>query len=123
MKKNKILLIEDEPDQIEMIKMRLEANGFVVIFAQDGSDGLKKAAEEKPDLIILDIIMPYMDGFQVCKALQQEESTKSIPILILTASGRKDVEDKCIDCGARCVLKKPYDSKELIFKINSLIGQ
>lgn len=121
MGKNKILLIEDEPDQIEMIRMRLEANGFSVISAQDGAQGLRKASEEKPDLIILDVVMPHMDGFQVCNSLQQGEATKSIPILILTASGRKDVEDKCLDCGAKCVLKKPYDSKELMSKINSLL--
>ncbi|MDD5432513.1 MAG: response regulator [Candidatus Omnitrophica bacterium] len=117
----KILLIEDEMDQITMVSVRLKANGFKVVFAMDGEEGLKKAAEEKPDLILLDLIIPKIDGFEVSKRLKSEDSTKNIPIIAITAAGIKDIEQKCRVAGMDDFIAKPYDSMELVSKIKSFL--
>jgi len=118
---NKILLVEDETDQIEVLKMRLESSGFEFIFSLDGAQGIKKALEEKPDLILLDVIMPNMDGFEVCKRLKADPQTKNIPIILLTAAGLKDIEDKAQACGADLAVRKPYESADLLAKIKALL--
>lgn len=119
--KKKILFIEDEPDQIMMISLRLKKNGFEVITSMDGEEGLKKAAAEKPDLILLDVIMPGMDGFEVARRLRKDPVTKHIPIISTTAAGIDDVERQCLEAGANDCVRKPYDSTDLLTKINRLI--
>lgn len=117
----KILLIEDEEDLITVIKMRLEAGGFNFVYALDGEEGLRKVHQEKPDLILLDLIMPKMDGFEVCRRLKADSETSGIPIIIITAIGDKNIEDKARSAGAECVITKPYESSELLARIKSLI--
>ena len=116
-KKKKILFIEDEPDQIMMISLRLEKSGYTVISSMDGEQGLKKAAAEQPDLILLDVIMPGMDGFEVTRRLRENPATKHIPIISTTAAGMDDVERQCIAAGADDCVRKPYDSADLLLKI------
>lgn len=118
-----ILFIEDEPDHIIMIGERLKADGFKFISAMDGEEGLKKAKKEKVDLILLDIVMPKIDGVEVCRQLKQDPGTSKIPVLILTASGVKDIEDKCLNAGADDFLRKPYEPAEFIGKIKALIKE
>jgi len=113
----KILFIEDEVDHIEMIKTRMEAYGYEFLSATDGEEGIKIACEKKPDLIILDIIMPKMDGYAVCYALKQSDETRSIPIIIFTASGAKKLEQKCIEMGANEIIHKPCDSAYLTERV------
>jgi two-component system cell cycle response regulator len=120
-KKKKILFIEDEPDQIAMVSLRLEKNGYIAIASMDGEKGLKKAAEEKPDLILLDIIMPGMDGFEVARRLRANPVTKHIPIITTTAAGMDDVEHQCRLAGADDCVRKPYDSLDLLTKIERLL--
>ena len=117
----KILFIEDEPDQIEVVRMRLETYGYDFISALDGQEGLKKAKEEKPDLILLDIVMPGMDGYQVCVYLKDDPQTKDIPVLMITAAGERGIEEKCRSCGADDVIAKPYESQVLVSKIKALL--
>lgn len=119
----KILLIEDELDQIELVKIRLETSGFEFISALDGQEGLKKAKEEKPDLILLDIIMPKMDGYQVCAYLKDDLQTKDIPVIMFSATSEKDIERKFRSCGADDLIAKPYESKEMIAKIKTLLKE
>lgn len=119
----KILFIEDEPDQIMMIKMRLEANNYEFVSAPDGEEGLKKAFEIKPDLVLLDLVMPKMDGYEVCRRLKKDPETSNIPILLITASGARDIEEKCIEAGANACIKKPCESKELLAKIKKLLNK
>lgn len=119
----KILFIEDELDQIMMVKMRLEASGYKVVSAADGDEGLKKVHRERPDLILLDIIMPKIDGYEVCKRLKQDPDTRNIPIIGITASGARGTEEKCRALGADDFIKKPFESADLITKIKALIGQ
>ena len=123
MSKKKILLIEDEPFQVMMIKFRLEANNFDFISAGDGEEGLKKAREEKPDLILLDLIMPIINGYEVCRRLKQGPE-KNIPIIILTASTASignELMEKCLTCGANDYIIKPFESADLVAKIKALL--
>ena len=119
--KKKILFIEDEPDQIMMISLRLKKNGFDLVFSLDGEEGLKKAVAEKPDLILLDILMPGIDGFEVCRRLRKNPATKHIPVIATTAVGVDDVEHHCRTAGANDCIRKPYDSVDLLAKIRSLL--
>ena len=119
--KKKILFIEDEADQIMMISLRLEKNGYEVISSVDGEEGLRKAVTEKPDLILVDVIMPGMDGFEVCRRLRKDPVTKNIPIISTTAAGMDDVEHQCLSAGADDCVRKPYDSKDLLMKVKRLL--
>jgi len=118
----RILFIEDEDDQVMLIQTRLEANGFDVSSAGDGEEGLKKVYEINPDLIILDLFIPKISGYEVCKQLKADPKTKHIPIIVLTASGERDLEERCRVVGADEMYRKPYDSKELVKRIEALTG-
>jgi len=113
----KILFVEDEVDHITMLKTRIEASGYQFSSATDGEAGLRIALEEKPDLILLDIVMPKMNGYEMCYALKNNDEMKNIPIIIVTASGAKDLEQKCIELGVEEIIHKPYDSSYLIERI------
>ena len=121
--KKTILLIEDEPDQIMMVALRLERHGYAVISAQSGVEGLEKARKLKPDLILLDIIMPGLDGFEVCRKLKTDPHTEKIPIIATTAAGMDDVEHKCLTAGADECARKPYDSTDLLSRITGLLAK
>lgn len=121
LKKKKILFIEDEPDQIMMVSLRLKKNGFSVSSAQDGLEGVEQAIKEKPDLILLDLIMPGMDGFEVCRKLRQHHATKRIPIIAATAAGADDLEHQCMTAGANECIRKPYEAMDLLAKIHKLL--
>ena len=121
MGKKKILVVDDEPDAVGLLSIRLKSNGYDVISALDGKSCLKKAVEEKPDLIILDILMPKINGFEVCKRLKERDETKDIPVIMLTA---KDSDtDKVIGrvIGANYYIAKPFDSEVLLVKIKELL--
>ena len=105
-----------------MVEMRLKANGFEVISAKDGEEGISKAHEEHPDLILLDIIIPKMDGYEVCKHLKADSDTKDIPVIIMTASGAKGLEDKCLGLGVNDIVRKPYNATDLFAKIKSILN-
>ncbi len=119
--RKKILFIEDEPDQVMVIRTRLEANGYEVITANDGLTGLQIAEDKTPDLILLDIVMPGMDGIEVCKRLKAGAKTKHIPIIAVTASGEKDLEERCIQAGCQNVVRKPYESQKLLENIKKCL--
>jgi len=87
--KKKILVVDDEPDMVEMLKLILESASYEVIAAYDGQEGVEKARAERPDAIILDLMMPRKDGFQACKELKGEPATAGIPVLVLTAISEK----------------------------------
>ena len=120
MSKKKILVIDDEPDLVKMVKMRLEANGYEVAVAFDGEEGLKVAQEEIPDLILLDITMPKKDGYTFLLELKENEATKSIPVIALTAKPKmKDIFEFE---GVKDYITKPCDSAQLLSKIEEIIG-
>lgn len=116
----RILYIEDEEEMIGMIRLRLEAAGYEFSFAVDGEEGLKKVYEVKPDLVLLDILLPKINGLIVCRKIKDDPAIKGIPVVILSASSGKDMEAKCAAAGADGVIIKPFDSRELLDKIKSL---
>jgi DNA-binding response OmpR family regulator len=123
MPKDKILIIEDEPDQILMMKTRLVANNYEVFEALDGETGLEKARQVKPDLIILDLILPKIDGNEVCRRLKQDAIMKKIPVIVITAYGLSNLKEKCFAQGADDCMRKPYISGELLNKIKTNLAR
>ncbi len=118
----KILVVDDERDLVETITFRLEAAGYEVSSAFDGQEGLEKAREIKPDLILLDVMMPKMDGYQVCRMLKFDDDYKNIPIIMLTARGQEQDKKTGGDVGADDYITKPFDSKDLLARIQKMLG-
>ena len=114
----KILVIDDETDFVEMLKMRLEATGYEVFTASDGRDGLRKASEVMPDLILLDIMMPGMDGGDVAQKLRERPATSGIPVVFLTAAISEQEAD-ARGGGGEVFIAKTADSQELIRRIEA----
>lgn len=112
--KKKILIIDDEPDFSEMIQMRLEANGYEIITAYNGDDGIKRARDEKPNLILLDVMMPGKDGFATLKELRRIPETHDINVVMLTAKGETKSIMSAQDIGASDYLIKPCESADLL---------
>lgn len=114
----KILIIEDDKFLGELISKKLKEEGFETIIALDGQEGLIKTEEDKPDLIVLDLLLPGMDGFEVMKRLKQKESTKKIPILILSNLGEREEVEKGLKMGAvDYLIKAHFTPTEIIAKI------
>ena len=119
----KILVVDDEPEIVSMIEMRLEASGYEVISANDGQEGLDKAKKESPDLIILDVMMPKMDGFKVCGLLKADTRYKNIPILMFTARAQDSDRKTSQDVGADGYINKPLNPEELMNNVKKLLGE
>jgi DNA-binding response OmpR family regulator len=119
--KKKVLIVDDERDIVKAVMIRLQANGYDVVTAFDGAQGVFMAHKEKPDLIILDIRMPAGDGFSVADRLKRSMNTFSIPIIFLTGSPEKNSEERAMELGARFYIKKPYDSEELLDAVKRAI--
>jgi len=118
---NKVLVVDDEPKIVELLKSRLEDNGYNVATAFDGQEALDRIYQEIPDLIIMDIILPKIDGYGVCKALRADDRYKQIPVIMLT--GRCQAQDikTGMDLGAVCYMQKPFKADMLLALIPGLI--
>lgn len=117
----RILVIDDRPDNVYYIQSRLMLENFNVITAFSGPEGIEKARSQKPDLILLDVMMPVMDGYEVCKILTNDNDTKDIPIILVTAKvDSRDVQEG-LNAGAFDYIKKPFDKIELVARINSAL--
>ena len=119
--RKKILVIDDEPELIKAVEIRLKSIGYVVALSYDGRAGIDKAKEIKPDLIILDLIMPIMDGYVVAMELKNDPETKHIPIIILTASQREDLKARCRELGVASFIIKPFDTSDLVNMVNKIL--
>lgn len=115
MDKKKILIVDDEPELVEMLRMRLEASDYEVVSANDGEEGLQKTKSEKPDLVVLDIMMPKKDGYTFVKEMKTDKTTKHIPVIVLTAKTK--MQDLFEMEGVKDYVVKPFESKELLAKI------
>ncbi len=113
----KIFIIEDELDFLSTLRERLEFEGFVVATAVDGEEALKKIPQEKPDLILLDIMLPEMNGYQVCRELKSNPETKTIPVVVVTAKSQESDKFWAKETGADDYLTKPFEMEELLQKI------
>ena len=118
---SKILYVEDNEDNIYMLKMRLERKGYNILISKDGLEGINKAKEEKPDLILMDVGLPSMDGYEATKILKQSAETQSIPIIILTAHALSTDIEKAKQAGADEFETKPINVVNLVAKMEKLI--
>jgi len=118
---NTILIVDDQPDNVFILQDRLENAGFKIFTAYDGPSGIKKATEVLPDLILLDVMMPGMSGFEACKILTTTDSTKDVPIILVTALTGPDDISEGLEAGAYDYIKKPFNKTELIARINSAL--
>lgn len=116
-----VLIIEDEKDIVDLIAYHLKQNGFPVTFALDGPSGLEKAQKESPGLIILDLMLPGMDGKDLCRALKTNSFTKSIPIVMLTAKTEEVDRIVGFELGADDYVTKPFSPKELVLRVKAIL--
>jgi DNA-binding response OmpR family regulator len=116
-----IFIADDELDFVSTLRSRLEFEGFVVTTAADGKEALQRITDEKPDLILLDIMMPTMNGYQVCRELKVNADTRPIPVLMLTAKSQESDKFWGKEAGADDYVTKPFDMEDLIEKIGVLL--
>ena len=117
-----VLIVEDEPDVVDLLTLHLrKENRFIVSVARDGADGLSKARQEKPALIILDLMLPRMSGLEVCKALKGDAATRHIPILMLTARAEEIDRVVGLEFGADDYVVKPFSPREVSLRVNAIL--
>ena len=119
--RHRILLVDDEPSIVKMVGKRLEVEGFDVVVAMDGQEGLSKAQTGNPDLIVLDLMLPKLNGYEVCTMLKQDTRYQKIPIVLFTAKAQEKDEKLGMECGADAYVRKPFRAQELLDKIRSLL--
>lgn len=118
---SKICVIDDHPENVFILQDRLEKAGFEIITAYDGKNGLEKIREELPDLVLLDVMMPGVSGFDVCRSITKDDLTKHIPVILLTAlTGTEDLEEG-LQAGAFDYIKKPFNRAELLARIKAAL--
>jgi two-component system, OmpR family, response regulator VicR len=122
--KKRILIVEDEKDMSDILRIRLTSTGdFDITVAFDGQEGLAKAQRENPDLIILDLMLPKLDGYKVCRILKFSDKSKNIPIVIYTARNQDEDRKLAADCGADAYIPKTQDQEVLVDKIKKLLNR
>lgn len=121
MKPKKILIAEDEPSIVLSLEFLLRNAGYEVTVTRDGNEALRMSEREKPDLIVLDIMLPLLDGFEVCRRIRGNETLGHTKILMLTARGHESAIEKSLALGADAYMTKPFSTRELVKKINELL--
>jgi len=121
--KQKILVVDDEPEAVELVEFNLKQAGYAVTTADDGAEALKKARAQIPDLIVLDVMLPEMDGFEICKTLRLDPATARVPILMLTAKAAEIDRVLGLELGADDYLTKPFSPRELLLRIKKIIAR
>ena len=117
----KILIADDEPNIVISLEFLLKREGYEVVVAQDGVEALAQVRAERPDMAILDVMMPHRNGFEVCQDLRQDPEFKDLRIMMLTAKGRDTEVSKGMALGADVYMTKPFSTKELIVQVKALI--
>ena len=118
----RILLVDDEPDFVDLVSVRLIGLGYEVITATNGLEALELIKDARPDLILLDLVLPLMDGYVLCKKVKADPDLKQIPIILFTASVVHDLKEKAKNIKADDYIMKPFDPKVLAEKIKNLIS-
>jgi two-component system phosphate regulon response regulator PhoB len=121
--KPKILIVDDEPDALEVLGFKLKEAGYTPILAKDGSRAITLAREERPDLIVLDLMLPEIDGLEVCKIVRRDESMSAIPIIMLTAKAAEMDRVIGLELGADDYVTKPFSPRELVLRIKKLLAR
>ena len=124
MKKSKkiVVVVEDEPDIVNVLKIRLESEGFDVLTAPDGKEGLRAIKEFSPDIVVLDLVMPEIGGLELCRIVKSDERLQKIPVIVLTARTEKKDMEESLNSGASAYFSKPYEWSELYAGIRGLLG-
>ena len=123
MDKKKILIVDDEQIILKLMKSRLTASGYEIETAANGLEAIRQAQKWQPDLILLDVIMPVMDGYEACKELKAGSATKDIPIIVVTAAPHRGIGQKCIEAGALDLVTKPFNSADLLAIIKKVFNK
>lgn len=119
--KHRILLVDDEPSLIKIIHKLLTVEGYEVLIAKDGEEALQMARSEKPDLLLLDIKLPKLDGYQVCRQLKEDPQYRQIPIIMLSALAQEQDRERGFQAGTDAYMPKPFGIQELLDKIKEFI--
>jgi two-component system alkaline phosphatase synthesis response regulator PhoP len=119
--KVKILIVDDEPNIVQTLQDRLEMNDYNVVTACNGQEGLEQAIQEQPDVVLLDVIMPVMDGLEMLEALRKEPTCENISVVMLTARSQTQDIARANACGIEDYIVKPFDLSELLEKIESIV--
>ncbi len=117
----RVLVIDDEPDVRWLLRMTLERCGHEVLLAEDGLRGVAMAQRQHPDAIVLDLMMPVMDGYGVLDALVKDERTSHVPVVVLTAKAFSEERERCASAGARGFLVKPLDPADLVAELDAVL--
>ena len=123
MAKGRILVVDDEIYIVHILDFSLGMEGYEVLTALDGEQALEKARAEKPDLIVLDIMMPKLDGYETCKRLKADPEIKDVPVILLSAKGRNVDQKVGFEVGADDYITKPFSPRKLVERINAILGQ
>jgi DNA-binding response OmpR family regulator len=118
----KVLIADDEQNIVISLEFLLRREGFEVLIASDGEEALTKLRAEKPDLVLLDVMMPKMNGFDVCQAIRADPDLANMRVLMLTAKGREAEVSKGLGLGADAYMTKPFSTKELVVQVRTLLG-
>jgi len=120
--KKKILIADDEPNIVTALEFLLQRNGYEVYIARNGEAALKLVEEHRPDLVLLDVMMPVKSGYEVCQRMRERADWRHIKIIMLTAKGRDVEMSKGLSIGADLYITKPFSTQELVARINGLLG-
>ena len=118
-----VLAADDDEDILELIVFRLERSGYTVLQARDGAEALELARRSRPDLAVLDVMMPKIDGFELTRRLREDESTSKMPIILLTARTQEADVQRGFDAGADDYLRKPFSPQELRARVQAILGR
>ena len=118
----KIMVVDDEPYIARVIKFKLEQEGYAVISANDGITGLDRIRQEKPDLVLLDVMMPGLTGYEVCQQVKADADLQGIPVVFLTAKGQERDREQGLNLGASDYITKPFSPNRLLELVKSMIG-
>ena len=118
-----VLVVDDDPVILKLLEVNFEMEGFQVVRAADGAEGLERAREVRPDIVVLDVMMPRMTGYEVAKALREDHNTAHIPIIFVTARAQSSDVEKGMELGVEDYVTKPFDPLELIDRVNSLLAR
>jgi DNA-binding response OmpR family regulator len=121
--KSKVLVVDDEPEAVELVEFNLRGAGYEVATASDGAEALNKARRIQPNLVILDVMMPEIDGMEVCKLLRRDPATSSIPIIMLTAKASEVDRVLGLELGADDYVVKPFSPRELVLRVKKLLDR
>lgn len=123
MAKKRLLVVDDEQELVQALKIRLGVSGYDVLTAFDGQEGFERARKENPDLIILDLMLPKMDGYKVCGLLKKDTRYAKIPIILFTARAQEEDKQLGEEVGADAYITKPFEPQVLLEKIRELLGE